>query len=298
MMLDIKDQKIGIIGATSLVGTSILSILMNEDRQAVAFSRRRMTHSTGKTLWRQLDVDAGTNLNADNNEDGIVNWICAAPIWVLQNHFDLLEAYGVRKIVALSSTSLLVKCDSSDPAEQKIAKLLSQGENALQEWANRKNIEWLILRPTLIYGHGKDKNISMVAGFIRRFKFFPLLGKANGLRQPVHANDVANACLAALDAKSISNRIYNLAGGETLSYREMIKRVFIASRYSPRLLPVPIGIFRVVVACLRILPRYRGLSTALALRMNSDLVFDISDAAIDLGFKPRKFTLENEDLPS
>ncbi len=63
---------------------------------------------------------------------------------------------------------------------------------------NKQGVEWVILRPTLIYGHGRDKNITEIARFIRRFGFFPLLGKANGLRQPIHVEDVAEACFAAL----------------------------------------------------------------------------------------------------
>ena len=33
-------------------------------------------------------------------------------------------------------------------------------------------------------------------------------------------------------------------------------------------------------------------------RMNTDLIFDHSEAAQDLGFQPRKFELSVEDIPS
>ena len=98
-------------------------------------------------------------------------------------------------------------------------------------------VDWVILRPTLIYGLGQDKNISEIVRLIRRFGFFPLVGQAKGLRQPVHAEDVATACLSALEKTDVVNRAYNLSGGETLSYREMINRVFTALGRRPRLIP-------------------------------------------------------------
>jgi len=48
---------------------------------------------------------------------------------------------------------------------------------------------------------------------------------------------------------------------------------------------------------MRLLPRYRHWSVAMAERMNSDLVFDHSDAERDFGFSPRPFWLSLEDLP-
>ena len=164
------------------------------------------------------------------------------------------------------------------------------------EWAEKQGIEWVILRPTLIYGLGKDKNIAEIARFVRRFGFFPLFGKAMGLRQPIHVQDVANACFEALQAPASTNRFYNISGGETLTYRDMVIRVFAAMGRNPRLLPVSLSVFRVAVAVLRYLPRYRHWSAAMAERMNVDMVFDSNEAEQDLAFLPRKFVLSKEDF--
>jgi len=220
-----------------------------------------------------------------------------APIWVLPDYFALLEASGARRVVVLSSTSRFTKVGSGDMAEQATAAKLIDGETRLQAWAESRGIDWVILRPTLIYGLGRDKNISEIACFIRRFGFFPVLGEAKGLRQPIHAEDVATACVSALQAPGAANRAYNISGGETLSYREMVIRVFDALGRRPCLLTVPLWAFRLAVSMLRCLPRYRQWSTAMAERMNRDLVFDHADAVRDLGFKPKGFALAAEDLP-
>jgi len=284
----VVDSRVGVLGASSLVGECLLPMLSKAGWRVVAFSRRAAESGLG-VEWRQLPF---TEVAAE-----ISHWICVAPIWVLPDYFALIEAAGARRIVVLSSTSRFTKVGSGDTAEQATAAKLIDGEARVRAWAESRGIEWVILRPTLIYGLGRDKNISEIACFIRRFGFFPVLGEAKGLRQPIHAEDVAGACLATLQGSDGRSRSYNISGGETLTYREMVARIFTALGRRPRVLTVPLWAFRLAVTMLHRLPRYRQWSAAMAERMNRDLVFDHTDAARDLGFKPRAFELTAEDLP-
>lgn len=286
-------RQVGLLGATSLVGECVLRLLAIKDFSVTAYSRSAVEHVSPDVSWRQIESKA--LLRALPNQ--IENWLCMAPIWVLPDYFKLLEAHGVRRVVALSSTSRFTKVGSDDAAENATAAKLIESEARVQAWAERRGIEWVVLRPTLIYGLGRDKNISEMARFIRRFGFFPLLGSAQGLRQPIHAEDVATACVAALHASDAANRAYNISGGETLAYRDMVARVFEALGRPVRSVTVPLWAFRLAVAILRLLPRYRHWSSAMAERMNRDLVFDHSDAARDLGYQPRSFALTAEDVP-
>ena len=276
-MIDaVSQRRVGVLGTTSLVGDCLLPLLAEAGWRVTAFSR---------------------GAGSQGVEGVMPYWICLAPIWVLPDYFSLLEASGVRRVVLLSSTSRFTKIDSGDVAENSVAARLIEGEAQVQAWAESRGVEWVILRPTLIYGLGRDKNISEIARFIRRFGFFPVLGKAMGLRQPIRAEDVAAACVSSLQAPVAANRAYNIPGGETLAYREMVARVFAALGRHPHLLTVPLWAFRLAVSVLRILPRYRHWSAAMAVRMNRDLVFDPAEAVRDLGFKPRRFVLAAEDLP-
>lgn len=273
---------VGLLGASSLVGSCLLPLLAESDWNVAAYSRQPGAQ------WRPLTPTA----------ELISHWICLAPLWVLPDYFDLLEAQGARRVVALSSTSRYSKHDSFDPAEQAVALKLANAEAQVQDWAERRGVEWVILRPTLIYGRGQDKNIAEMARLIRRLGFFPVFGPANGMRQPVHAEDVAQACLAAVQTPCAANRAYSLGGGETLSYRAMVNRIFTALNRQPRLLTVPLWVFRLALQGLRCLPRYRQWSTAMAERMNRDLVFDCREAERDLGFKPRAFMPMDLDTPA
>ena len=107
-----------------------------------------------------------------------------------------------------SSTSRFTKDDSSDPEERALAAFC-QCWSSLIEWA--ENMGWNgLFCVRLIYGLGQDKNITEIARLIRRFGFFPLFGK--GLRQ-LSIQDVASACVAALQVRKLQIEAYNISGG-------------------------------------------------------------------------------------
>ncbi|WP_163833050.1 NAD-dependent epimerase/dehydratase family protein [Spartinivicinus ruber] len=287
-----NSQRIGLIGATSLVGQLLLPRLVDEGYNIVAYTRKSIHVQPGSSIqWRSFES------SPSHIAENIQYWICVAPIWVLPAHFELLESQGVHRIIVLSSTSRFGKLISKDVAERTLAQRLAEAEAKLQRWSDERKIELVILRPTLIYGRGLDTNVSEISRFILRFGFFPLLGQAQGLRQPIHADDVAQACVAALLHNDVSGRAFNLSGGETLPYKEMVERIFKAKGKKPRLFPVPLWVFGLAVAVLKLIPRYKHWSSAMAQRMNQDLVFDHSEATGAFGFRPRGFLLKLEDLP-
>ncbi len=282
---------IGVLGATSVTGSFVLERCVAAGCRVLALSRGAEEGEQGGVRWaRTATVIAAPPA-------GVPLWLCLAPVWCLSDYFPALEASGVRRVVALSSTSRFTKSTSSDAAERATVQRLVDGERCLQEWAESRGIEWVILRPTLIYGLGRDRNVSAVARFVRRFGFFPVLGAAAGLRQPLHADDLAAACFAALRSPAAANRAYNLSGGETLGYREMVRRICAACGRHPRTPTIPLWLFRVAVAILRVGLRRRQFSAGMAERMNADLVFDHSAASADLAFAPRPFRLQPQDLP-
>lgn len=267
---------VGILGATGFVGRAVQARLDAAGRSTVAISR--IAAATGDTGRR---------------DDRMAMWIAVCPIWALPEHFARLEATGATRLVALSSTSRFTKVESADARERDTARKLAAAEAAVFEWAGRRGVAATILRPTLIYDGVHDRNIAMIAAFIRRWGFFPVVGAAGGLRQPVHVDDVAAACVAALTAAA-PEPTYDLSGGETLPYRRMVERVFRSLGRAPRIVSLPRWAARAGVAALRAFPRYRHLTMAMFDRMDEDLTFAHTGAQRDLGFSPRAFVLPSD----
>lgn len=287
--------RVGVVGARGQVGQRICASLA---ARAIAFSRGARPASSGEVEWRVLPNPAVTKTREQMNPGGetISDWIFVAHIWLVPDYFEMLKAFSAKRLIMISSTSRFTKTASSVGSERDLARRLADAEGRVAAWAEANGVAWTVLRPTLIYGGGHDHNISSMAGFVRRFHFFPLLGSAKGLRQPIHVEDVAGACVAALTSEKAANRAYNISGSEVLSYRDMAARVFDAMGKPPRLVPVPLGAIKAALSVVRLVPRFRHWSPGMAERMNLDMVFDHEDAARDFDFRPRPFVLLPRDV--
>ena len=280
------EKRVGLIGAASFVGERLYLLLKKEGYQITAFSRQGGNGTV--SLEMGIAEPVGT----------IENWVCLAPIWTLPENFQLLENHGGKRLVALSSTSRFSKIESPSSSDRELASRLIRGEEQVMDWAISQDCTSVILQSTLIYGLGKDKNVSEIARVIQRFGFFPLFGRGAGLRQPVHVDDVAAACIAALQVPLGERCTYVLSGGEVLSYRAMVERIFAALGRRPRFLRCPLIIFSLAIRLANLLPSFEELSTEMAVRMNKDQNFDHAEATGALGFRPRPFHLQNSDFTS
>ncbi|NWA02623.1 NAD(P)-dependent oxidoreductase [Pseudomonas gingeri] len=261
---------------------------MQAGHQTTAFTRRSANASRPGVSWQNIGDWHGLALDT---------FLSLAPIWVVPEYLDRIANTGVQRVVVLSSTSRFTKEASPDAGERQLALRLKDAEEQFVKWALERKIQWVILRPTMIYGFARDQNITEIARFIRRFGFFPLIGGSTGLRQPVHAEDVVRACLSAMTLPDLNSGAYNLSGAETLPYHTMVSRLFQALGRPEHTLALSTRTLATLVSLMRCLPRYRHLSSALVERMNQDLVFDHSDARDRLGFSPRPFELTREDVP-
>ena len=166
---------------------------------------------------------------------------------------------------------------------------LAEAERTIAAACEQHNVGWTILRPTLIYAEGRDTNITPLSRLIRRFGFMPLVGGAPGLRQPVHAEDLAIGALAAASSRAAINKFYSLPGAETLTYREMIGRIFDGLGMPRRTIPVPPLLWRAGFFLAK--PLYPGANVAMGIRMMKDMTFDSTPAIARL-------RLESESLQS
>ena len=270
-----------VLGATSLIGRHLMARLKEEGLDPIAFSRRP---PPGDACWVGGDLkdpDLAERLPVATTVFSL------SPIWLLPSALRALEARGMARLIAFSSTSRFTKTDSPVAAERAVAAALAEAEQAVEAWCAANGVAWTILRPTLIYDEGHDENVSRIARLVRRFHVMPLSGAGEGLRQPVHAEDLAAGALAAAHAQAATNRAYDLVGGETVSYRVMVDRVFEGLGKTPRSLPMPTWLFGLIMRLAK--PFYPGATTAMGTRMGQDLTFDSSDAARDFGWSPRRF---------
>jgi nucleoside-diphosphate-sugar epimerase len=270
-----------VLGATGLVGGYIVEHLLRSGARPLALSRS--PQSRPGIDWFCGDLAQPDTLNFPP----FATLYCTADAILLPAALPRLFNPALKRVVVFSSTSVITKLDSEVEAERNLLRSLAAAEQKIAAACERHHVAWTILRPTLIYAEGRDINITPLSRLIRRFGFMPLVGGAKGLRQPVHAEDLAIGAIAAACSLAAANKFYSLPGGETLSYREMIGRIFDGLRRPRRTVDVPVGLWRAMFALAK--PLYPRGNVAMGTRMMKDMTFDATPAIRDFGWSPRGF---------
>jgi nucleoside-diphosphate-sugar epimerase len=291
-------------GASSQLGVFLLPRLRAAGFRVLALSRKAPSAPLPQALevadgvrWAHPEDAALPALAAADGGPGCL--VSCGPLPLARRIVE--SAPGLRRVVAFSSSSVLSKADSADSAERASMAAMARDEAALAAACAARGLPMLLLRPTLIYGCGLDRNVSLLAACARRFGAIPLAGKAAGLRQPVHADDLAALALRALTAPAPVSLDSPACGGSTLTYREMARRVAAAAPRRAwgrtrgqawrraRLLTLPEWLLAGAVTALARFPRWRHLNAEMARRQSRDLVFDDTPLRNSLDWSPRPF---------
>jgi hypothetical protein len=281
-----------VLGGSGAVGRYLLRRLAEQDCRADVLGRARPPAWSGgwPTLrWLRGDL-AGLSVSSQPTLllgagplDRLADWLPCTPIGT-----------GSR-IVALSSMSAVWKVDSPNPAERRLARRLLDSEQALSVHCAAQAIELLLLRPTLIYGAGIDRSLSPLLRYARRRRLLPWPRRARGRRQPVHADDVAAALLAAARCARLPPGPLALPGASCLHYDQLIDRLLGCLAPGCRRLPLPLPI---ADAWLRRLAGSEGRAAAFAAqvwRASRDQLAD-ADGWQALSLSARQFMPAEDDF--
>ena len=264
-------------GATSQIGRFLLPRLVQAHGRVQAVSRQPQPAQDG-VQWLCGDLAAALDSVPSPDWQAIASF---GPLEALALWLSRQTAAPARQVIATSSMSVLSKQNSEQADEQDVVAMLQRGEAGLIAQAERLGMGWTILRPTLIYGAGIDRSITPIVQRALRLRLFPI-PLVGGLRQPVHADDIARAVVACIATGAASARVLEIGGGERLPYHAMFRRVH-ASLAQPTLaLPLPGAALRGLAA---VLPRARGPVS----RLQQDLIADNGPLQALLDVHPRPF---------
>lgn len=283
-----------LLGASSQLGESLLPQLLAADYTVHAVSRNpksaaRTVNSSAKQAvaqavrWHQLDLHSPVAWPA---KVGLV--VHLAPLYLLPALLNY--APEPLRVIAISSTSVRTKHSSPSAAERTMAQRLLQAEQQLKQQCQERGHTLTILRPTMLYGLGRDATIGRMQKFIQRWSFLPVPAMQTGLRQPVHVDDIVLAILQVISEPTAFNKIYELGGRDCLTVRQLAERIFIDNHKPVRILPIPTWLLTVVLMFLNIVRPRLDWSPALLKRAALDQVVDNQAAILDFQYAPRRFT--------
>ena len=275
-----------VLGASGTVGRCLMTRLRGSGLPLLALSRRAVENRDDRVRWIHGDL---YNHVPDLSEWPIRRVYSVGPLDGLAQWLHSARLPSLQRVVALSSMSLEVKANSSDPAERELAALLASAEQKVIDWCSSRGIACTLLRPTLIYGGGSNRTLGLLGRVGQRWRVFPSIPGATGLRQPIHADDLASACMSAMSSTASLPAIIRVGGGEQLSFASMLARTRDSLPRWTIPVRVPMRLARFSLRTLRYLPRWRHLEQGLVDRLEHDQTVDNSEAMRELGWHPGKF---------
>lgn len=228
-----------VFGGSGAVGRFLLPTLREAGAEVLALSREARTDEHSRLRWFRGSLQHAPALDALLAQGERMDVLCS--LGPLDAFADWLErhppAAGVR-VLALSSLSAEWKQQSPNPAERALAASLLANERRVLSMASAHAATATLLRCGLIHGADIDRSLTPLLRFARRWPL-PWPRAARGLRQPVHARDLARAVLAASERPALAQPVLSLPGPEAVTFRCMLQRSLDLEGLRGRVIPVP-----------------------------------------------------------
>jgi nucleoside-diphosphate-sugar epimerase len=271
-----------IFGLSGQIGVALSPMLEAQGQNVLAVSREVRPDSTA-IHWQRGSLQQPPALSGQFDAILSLGPLDAFAEWVGGRRPP------TNRIIAIGSTSVHSKADAFDPAERQLAARLRQAESRLQETSLANCIGLTLLRPTLIYGNGRDQSLSPLLALARRWRLLPWPRAATGLRQPVHVDDLASAVLRCLQTPTTAGHDFDLPGAEALTVAAMLERSVKAQVPNAHCVPVPLWFFGLALKWAARYSAKNVTARGIVARLRTDQLFDSRPARAAFGFAPRRF---------
>jgi nucleoside-diphosphate-sugar epimerase len=163
-----------------------------------------------------------------------------------------------------------------------------RAEERLQDFARRTSMRVAILRPADAYGPGDTRLLKLFSS-VKKGRF-PLVGNGKGRRHMLFVDDLVTAFLAACEAQFPSGEAYIIAGPETTTLIDLLRRLMNitgSGRFGVRVPTLPMKVAAAVIEDLcRVLGRSPPLHRRTLDFYKTNVVYDTSKARSALHWVP------------
>lgn len=194
-------------------------------------------------------------------------------------------AAGVKRFIYISTTKVYGKescptaiseSDSCTPTDPYGSTKLA-AEQLLTQLAMNTRLEWVIIRPPLVYGPEVKGNFQRLASLVRRFPIVPL-GRANAPRSIISVENLVNFMITCATTPAADHQTFNITDGYDLSTAELCRLIAKSMKIRCWVAPIP-------VSWLALLLRVFG-KEALLEKLFGRLCYDITRAKQLINWKP------------
>ncbi len=269
-------------GATGFTGTYTIPRLIAAGHSLKCLYRSESNFSRFgdcELEWVQGDLaDKNELAEAMEGCDGLIN-IASLGFGHAANIINAAQSVAIKRAIFISTTAIFTGLNASSKGTRMEA----------EELISSSGLNYTILRPTMIYGSERDRNISRLIRMIRKWPIIPVPGNGTFLQQPVYVDDVATAIVDVLAYDITRGKSYNIAGLEPVTYNQMID--IIAGQLGKRVQKIHFSV-GATVKLISIMEKtflHLPIKAEQVQRLNENKDFDIENAQQDFHYQARSF---------
>lgn len=306
-----------ITGATGFVGRALLNKLLADSslgqphlalRSDPSNDFESINHSVvgninAQTNWIDAlhDIDVVVHLAArvhvmnDDSEDPLMAYRDVNVEGTLELVRQSVRA-GVKRFIFLSSIKVNGEetIDGNKFSENSIPNPIDpygiskfEAEEGIKDFCREAGMEYVIIRPPLMYGPGVKANYRKLLDVIYRGIPLPFACIRNR-RSMLALGNLVDFLSIVLTHPRAANQIFLLSDGEDLSSKELVEKISLAMGKRSKLIPLPVSMLKLIGALF-------GRSQAIS-RLLGSLQIDSSKARKHLNWTPPLTTQEGITL--
>jgi len=299
-------MKVLITGANGFIGTHLCHELSNRNVGFRATARSANENNYADFVCCDLETTESLNplmdgcdivvhlagrahMTSDNSQEKyrVANEL------VTQRLANAAAQNGITRFVYLSSIKVngessnpglpIRQSDTPHPLDNYGRSKLA-AELALQAICHDNSMEYVIIRPTLVYGKGVKANFSALISAVKRGLPLPIATVKN-VRSMIGINNLTDLIIAASTNPKAANQTFLASDGIDTSTPALVRLIAASLNRRARIFPFPISILKLLAAVF-------GKSSAID-KLIGSLSVDISHTTKTLNWHP-PFSIESE----
>ena len=299
-------MKILITGANGFIGAHLCQELSNRN---ISFrSTARNTNENHYIDFISCDLEITETLNhlmdgcdvvvhlagrAHVTSDDSQEKYRIANEFITQRIANAAAKNGISRFVYLSSIKVngessvpglpIRQSDTPNPLDNYGRSKLA-AELALQEICRANSMDYVIIRPVLVYGKGVKANFSALVSAVKKGLPLPIASVKN-TRSMIGINNLINLIVDACTNPKAANQTFLASDGIDMSTPELVRLIAKSLNRRTRIFPFPISILRSLAVVF-------GKSSVID-KLTGSLSVDISHTTNTLNWRP-PFSVESE----
>lgn len=296
-----------ITGGTGFIGSHLVSSLLEKGKKV-----RVLVRKTSRTDWLKKqgveicygsleDINSLTKATKDieivyhlaamlGSPEVTYNQLYEVNVKGTENLVRACEKNKVKRFILISSVAAMGPAKHMADEKTKCNPRTDYDKTKyLSELAVRKsNLDWAIIRPTMVYGPGEIKNKAKMFRLIQKGMFF-IIGNGKNLMSLVYVDNLIKGIILAGESKKAVKHTYILSDKHPYTMNEFIKTI--AGHEKVRT-PIHISVWIAYfwAFCFKLL-RFTGIPQLLSIEriknMTMNHSFDISKAINELKYEPK-----------